>query len=74
MRKSIISKIKLSGNIVDDVYFYFMCRSLGYDFKLSVKSSVLYRSPAKFSEQMKQNTRFQARENEMEQYFGDLVG
>lgn len=67
--KSIAKKIIWPSSINEDAYSYLFCLQEGYEFRLASNATIYFRSPATFSDHVKQSLRFIGSAHEMKKYF-----
>lgn len=74
MAKSFAKNLVLPEDIVNnDAYIYFKAKQKNYLPRYTGEKSILYRSPATFSDHLKQSMRFQYSVSELETYFGKEI-
>jgi len=72
--KKLIKQIHIpTSMIANDMFTYFCCLSLGYQYKFVHNAVVLFRSPQNLKDHILQNTRFRAAPIRMEKYFGKVL-
>jgi cellulose synthase/poly-beta-1,6-N-acetylglucosamine synthase-like glycosyltransferase len=74
-RTQFIKKVTIPNDaVVDDLFLYFSCLSLGYTYAYAPTAIVRYRLPQTLRDHVKQNTRFASGPLKMKEYFSsDLV-
>jgi len=69
-RKELVKKIAVPLDMVtNDIFTYFFCLSLGWEYRYVKSAVVLFQSPRRLKDILRQNTRFHAGYNRMLQYF-----
>lgn len=69
-RKEFIKKVYVPKDMIaNDMFVYLVCRSFSYDYKFVKSAKVLFRSPQKLSDHIRQNTRFESAEVRMKRFF-----
>lgn len=69
-RREFIKQVKVPEDMIaNDAFTYFSCLDKGFAYRYVKTAVVLFRSPQTFTEQVKQNTRFEAAPARMSKYF-----
>lgn len=69
-KKELVKKIKIPGDMIaNDMYTYFCCLYLGYQYRYVESAVVYFRSPQTLKDHIRQNTRFRAAPIRMKKYF-----
>lgn len=69
-RKEFIKKVKIPENMIaNDMYTYFVCMTLGLNYRFTKEAIVYFNSPRTLADHIKQNTRFRASPIRMKRYF-----
>lgn len=72
--RTLAKKIRIPNNMfADDNYIYFSCITKGFLYRYVKSAIAWYRSPSTLREQIRQNTRFAARDIKLKSIFGDIV-
>jgi hypothetical protein len=70
MGRELAKQCHIPTNLVNnDAYFYFKAIELGYTPAKIEQRGVYYTSPSNFSDHLKQSSRYQSSERELQQYF-----
>lgn len=73
-KREFVKKIHIPRDMIaNDVYTYFCCRRLGYEYRKVDQAVVHFRCPQSFEDKMKQNMRGAAVRIRMMKYFGEDV-
>ncbi len=68
--KSLVKKIHIPEDMIaNDMYAYFCCLSLGYEYRFVKTAVVYFRSPNSLQDHIRQNIRFEAAPIRMKRYF-----
>ena len=69
-RREFIKQVNVPVDMIaNDAFAYFSCLDKGLNYRYVKTAIILFRSPQTFSEQVKQNTRFEAAPARMSKYF-----
>ncbi|OGD93454.1 hypothetical protein A2697_00565 [Candidatus Curtissbacteria bacterium RIFCSPHIGHO2_01_FULL_41_44] len=69
-RKSLVKKIIVPEDMItNDIFTYFYCLQLGWEYRYVKSAIVLFQSPQRLRDLLRQNTRFHAGYNRMFNYF-----
>jgi|SRR3989344_1803634 len=69
-KKELIKQIIIPATMIaNDMYTYFCCLSLGYNYKYVSTATVYYRSPQTLRDHISQNSRFRAAPIRLKKYF-----
>ncbi len=71
--KTLAQSIRIPNNVVnDDAYLYFFARKKGFQSRYIQDATLFYKSPTTFTDHLKQSSRYQNSQKELEKYFTNL--
>ncbi len=71
--KTLAQSICIPNNVVnDDAYLYFFARKKGFQSRYIQDATLFYKSPTSFTDHLKQSSRYQNSQQELEKYFTNL--
>lgn len=71
--KQFYKKLAIPSDVPEDAYTYLQCKELGFQFRSAQRAHVFFRSPANFSDHIKQSVRYFAGKEALIKYFSNKV-